>query len=336
MSYSARRASTAIVSLLLVASVNACALEKKDDAEAFREAVPQAEAVKVDGPEAAEGTARTRAGRTGLLAEWQIGSGDVAYWYAWTRRVRDGVNRITGAVLGSVWYVVHTQPALLSEDEAIWGPHTDALEPATWRFRVTRVAEHTYDYVLEGRPKASTSDGDYRPVLVGRGYGKASPQHGDGSFTIDLEVARELDPVKHEGQSGTVKVTHDLPAELTTRAKALPRVITAELKPEGDEYITITSTAREDGSGRIDCDAHVDLDESRNTAPEDVTIVSRWLNTGAGRADITVANGDLPDSARIVTAVECWGSDFARVYYTDDAELAPTEGDEDACAFEPL
>ncbi len=167
-----------LVAIFVAAAASACTLEKKDDVGAFREAIPQAEAVTVDGPESAAGDSATRSGGSGLMAEGQAGAGDAAYWYAWTRHVRDGVNAVTASVLGSVWYIVHTEPTEVSEDEAIWGPYTDALEPVTWRFRVTRVGEHTYDYVLEGRPKASTSDGDYRSVLVGKGYGKASEQHG--------------------------------------------------------------------------------------------------------------------------------------------------------------
>jgi hypothetical protein len=334
MSRRIRRTTGSLFSLFAAAAASACTLEKKDDVGPFREAIPQAEAVKVDGPESVAGESRSRSGSSGLLAEEQSGSGDPAYWYAWTRRVRDGVNAITGRVLGSVWYIVHTEPSDVSSDEAIWGPYTDALEPVTWRFRVTRVGEQTYDYVLEGRPKVSTSDDAYRPVLLGRGYGKASEQHGDGSFTSDLDAARELDPVEHRDDSGSVKVTHDLPRDVTRRLNALPRVITAELRPAGEQSLTVKSTANEDGTGVIECDAFVDIDDRKATAPEDVTIVSRWRNSGAGRADITIANGDLPKSTPIVNAVECWGTDFTRVYYSDDAEFAPTEGDETACAYD--
>ncbi len=334
MSHRIRCTTGAVLAIFVAVGASACTLEKKDDVGAFREAIPQAEAVTVDGPDAVAGESGSRSGGSGLMAEGQSGSGDPAYWYAWTREVRDGVNAVTAGVLGSVWYIVHTEPTEVAKDEAIWGPYTDALEPVTWRFRVTRVGEHTYDYVLEGRPKLSTSDGDYEAVLLGRGYGKESERHGDGTFTVDLDTARKLDPLKHEGESGSVKITHDLPRDVTTRLNALPRVVTAELRPEGEQYLTIKSTANEDGTGRLDCDAFVDIDDSKATTPEDVTIVSRWQNTGAGRADITIANGDLPAGTELVTAVECWGADFTRVYYGDDVDFAPTEGDETACAYD--
>jgi hypothetical protein len=182
---------------------SACTLQKQGDVSEYREAIPERDAVFVDGPESTQGDSSTRSGSSGLLADAPAGT-TWAEWYAWTREVRDGVNGITAAVLGSVHIIVHSQPTEVGDDEAVWGPWGDALEPATYRFRATRVAEHEIDYVLEGRPRASVSDDDYRAVLSGKGYSKRHDRHGDGFFTIDLDVARDLDPFKHQDDSGTV------------------------------------------------------------------------------------------------------------------------------------
>ena len=40
-----------------------------------------------------------------------------------------------------------------------------------------------------------------------------------------------------------------------------------------------------------------------------------------------------PAETRQVSATECWGEDFTRVYYADSIELAPTEGDASLCAY---
>ena len=321
--------------LCLSLAVSACTLEKRDDVSEYREAIPQKEAVVVDGPESAQGDSQSNSGARGLLAGGAA-AGDWAEWYAWTRNVRDGVNVITAAVLGSVHYIVHTEPTEVGDDSATWGPYSDALEPVTWRFRATRVADHEYDYVLEGRPKTSTDESDYRVVLEGKGFSKRDDRHGDGHFSIDLDVARELDPLKHEDDSGTVTVTHDLPRDIGTRLGALPRLITAEIHPAGEQWVRVKSTASEDNTGELDTDAFVDIDETKMTAPEDVHIVSRWQADGAGRADITIAGGDLPATMEMVEAVECWGTDFTRVYYDDSVDFAPTEGDASACAYDAL
>lgn len=325
-----------IIALVLgLAGASGCTFDLADEGSEFREAVPQQAAIAVPGPgdsAAMQHGASVTGPERGLEG---IAPTTTAYWYGFTRNVRDGVNQVTGAVLGSVWYIVHTRPTSVDADTATWGPYTDALEPVTWRFRVKRVGAQHFDYELDGRPKTSTSDADYKVVLSGDGWGRLSEHHGDGTFVIDLDAARALDPMKHQNDSGKVTIVHDLPRTISEDAFAMPRTITADVRPSATpEWVTITSTANTDGTGRLDVDAHVDIDASHTTAIEDVGVISRWHADGAGRADITLSGGDVPASYGSVTASECWGSDFARVYYSDNVNYAPTEGNAAACAYD--
>jgi len=321
-------------------------LDKQDDSEEYRDAVPLREAVLVAGPEtdAASDTSaasvRTSPGaRTLAVGPSSPGAGRVPYakWYGFTRAVRGGVNLVTAAVLGSAWVIVHSEPSSLKDGEATWGPYTDALEPVTYRFRVTRVAEAEYDYVLEGRPKASRSDRDYRAVLEGHGYGKHHAQHGEGEFTIDLGVAHDLDPIAHENDSGTLHIVHQLPHDLGDGTGGLPRQIVAEVKPDPNvnpQSYTITSNANPDGTGSLHVDAHADVDDTQSTQLEDIGIDSRWRADGAGRADVAITGGDIPADPGVVTAVECWGADFLRKYYADSIDFEPSEGEAKACVYD--
>jgi len=287
--------------------------------------------VNVDGPDTAQGDAATEAQSSGTLA---AGTGsDPAFWYGFTRDLRDGVNVVTGVVLASVWAVVHTEPSEVDQDHAVWGPYDgDALDPARYRLTVTRIGEHHFRYVLEGQSK---SGGGYLSVLDGDGYSRASAQHGDGQFVLNLANAKVLDPSRHENDSGTVTIVHDLPADIGLKHDALPRTITATVTTDGGASMVITSMAHEDHTGEIDLQAHVDIDPSHDTALEDVTLTSRWLATGAGQAQVGISGGDLPAAGLTagVTALECWGSDFAQVYYTDTPEIQPTSGDPSECVF---
>jgi hypothetical protein len=314
-----------------------CVLEKKDDdVGRFREAIPEAKAVEVSGPESAQ--SQTGAQSTPMADDEPWANGPWAKYYGFTRHVRQGVNGTAGIVLGSIWLIVHTQPSDVTENEAIWGPYTDALEPATYRFRVTEVAEDEYDYKLEGRPKGSSSDADYRAVLSGKGWGRGHEKHGDGFFEIDLDTAKALDSFNHGDDSGTVKITHDLPPDITSNLFSQPRSVTAEVYPSStDEWFTATSNSREDGTGTLVVTAHADADDTNLTAKEDIVIASQWNNQGAGRADITITGGDVPVDTNTITAVECWDSDFYRVYYDDSVSYEATEGDAALCAFsEPM
>jgi hypothetical protein len=318
------------LAFVLAASAHfGCSVQKADTNE-FEQALPAQGTVGVDGPDGARADSSTAAGMRGTLADGA--SSDPAFWYTFTRDVRDGVNAVTALVLVSVWVVVHTEPSEIDEDHAVFGPYKgDALDPARYRLTVTRIGEHHFRYVLAGQKK---SGGDYLNVLDGDGYSRASEHHGDGQFVMDLTNAKLLDPTRHANDSGTVTIVHDLPPDIDVRHDALPRTITATVNPEGEATLDIASIANADHTGEIDLSAHADIDPSHATALEDVTLVSRWQSTGAGRADIGISGGDLPAAGfASVTAVECWGSDFSRVYYTDSAGLQPTTGSPAECVY---
>ena len=321
-----------VVSVMAIGSVCGCVSQPDDQVEAIRQALPGKESTQLSGPEsnAAQPSAVDTANDAGAAPA----NAPYATFYTFTRGVRDGVNKITAAILGTVWYIVNTKPTILQQDQAVWGPYTDALEPATWRFRVTHEGGAQYAYVLEGRPKESSSDQDYRTVLSGVGYAKGDDKHGDGSFTIDLDTARALDPVAHQDDSGTINVVHDLPPTVTTELAPLPRTIEVTvLASNSPAHLDILSIAREDHTGTLVVDGLADVDASKQTALEDVTVNSQWNALGAGRSDVTIAGGDVPAALSPVTVVECWDQQFKQSYYKDSAGISPTAGDVNACAF---
>jgi hypothetical protein len=318
---------------LALGALSGCTLDKKDDAaEAFREAVPQEKSVALSGPDS-NGTTSTAAATPSRRTLGTAPTTPYAKWYGFTRGMRQGVNQVTAGVLGGVWAILHVPPTMLGKDVAVWGPYTDELEPVTYRFRITRIAPDEYDYTLDGRPKSSTDDTEFRAVLTGHGYGRPHSLHGRGEFRIDLDVAKALDPFAHEEDSGTVQVNYELPRDFLDNPNFLPRSITAKVDPAGEAEYTVESLALLDRTGSIHVDAHVDIAEEKNTKLEDVVIDSRWNQAGAGRADIDFAGGDLPSSIPMVAAVECWGTDFLQSYYTDSVGFSPTVGVESACVY---
>lgn len=301
-----------------------------DDEElvSLRQALPNQAAMQLQGPEsAAAEPAITHAAAAPQDAPY-------AKFYTFTRNVRDGVNAVTAGVLGTVWFIVHTKPTSVEHGQATWGPYTDSLEPATWRFSVTRIAGNEYEYTLQGRPKESSSEADYQTVLDGTGYGKSDPKHGDGQFTIDLDAARALDPVKHPNDSGLITIVHELPPTVTEELAPLPRNIQVTLAPSiSAAHLDIVSIAREDRTGTLIVDGIADIDESKGTALEDVTVASQWDAAGAGRSDVTLSGGDVPAALDPLTLVECWDTHFKQSYYKDSADSAPQVAEINACAF---
>ncbi|MET0595443.1 MAG: hypothetical protein ABW133_22280 [Polyangiaceae bacterium] len=288
-----------------------------DDGERFREPIPQASEVSLALPGAS-----TAASSPETLA---FASGaERAKFYEFTRSVSDGVDGVTRAILGSIWIVVHTRPTTVSAHEATWGPGADnALAPVVWRLKVTEVSDGVFDYQLDGRPKGSMAEADYLSVLKGRGYGRSHAEHRNGSFTVDHDNAKTLDPAKNHDQ-GTTKIDHHL--------SSWPATIAVAIRPTpAPQWTDITVTHQKDGAGAVDVNALTDIeDKNKDGKLEDVVMHNRWAKDGAGRADVQISGGSVPV---LVKATECWSPVFERSYYTDNAGLAPTEGDPASCVF---
>jgi hypothetical protein len=307
----------AAMALGVFASVATGCVASTDDGDKFREPLPAASDMNLAVPRSWGATTRS-----GLA----VGPSDApayAKFYQFTRDVTDGVDLVTGIVLGSVWLVVHTHPTTIDEHQATWGPgNGDALSPVVWRLVVTEVDKGVFDYELDGRPKASTSDADYLAVLKGRGYGREHAEHRNGSFTIDNDAARTLDPAR-ANDHGTTKITHHL--------HDWPATIAVELRPTpAPDWLDIAVTHRSDGSGDVDVNGLVDVGEPKDGTLEDVVVHSRWASTGAGRADVQISGGSAPT---LVKASECWSTSFVRSYYTDNVGLEPAAGDPATCVF---
>jgi len=307
------KASSKIVVLALIsAAFGGGCTETSDDADRFREPIPVKEEVALAVPNATSTTTQ------GLRIATNGTSGEVARWYKLTREFTGGVDGATALILGGVWAIVNTPPTSIENKKAVWGPGSgNALEPAVWRFTVTEVGNAEYDYVLEGQPK---SGGDWRTVLRGKGYGKSRPEHRQGTFTIDNDAYRTLEPTYGKDE-GTAKFVYDL--------RGTPSSIDVELRPPAAKgWIDLRVKHEAKGAGSIVVEGLGDLDESKATKLEDVKVTSRWTLNGSGRADVSIKNGDLPFP---VDATECWSPSFARVYYKDTADFEPPVGTESSC-----
>lgn len=309
-------------------SLTACPPPDKDVAT-FREVLPTAQDVKLDVPvgDAASTTQALPALSPGLVIQDANGAGQFAQFYTLTRQLFDLTNVGTAWVLGMVWTVVQFQPTTISDSTATWGPWSESLHPAEWRFQISELSDGAYTYVLEGRAKGS--DDPFEAVLTGDGFDKTSGSHGKGTFTFNHDVANKLDPARllAEKSDGTITVTYDL--------RALPTRIQVETRPSSDErWYDIEVTRETSGGGRVDLSGSMNIEGTTSASLEDLVMHSRWDVSGAGRADAVVSGGDLSELNDALKLSECWSEKFSRVYYKDNYETQPTVGEESSCAFQ--
>lgn len=249
-------------------------------------------------------------------------AGQLATWYVATRGVELTFNGGSAWVLDLLHAIVKFPVTSVADDTLTWGPWSDALSPAEYKLDVHVVGDGTFGYALSGRSK-TTAGAVFEPVIHGTADPRAGELAASGEFVIDFDAGRRVNPIDGGDDHGSVDAHYDLAkrhldlAITTTDDRGEP--VVADYAYDGAD----------DGSG--DMTFEFSADAGGGSALETSTLRSRWLATGAGRADARIAGGDLGTAE--ITASECWDTAFARVYYGDSAGFAPTEGSETSCAF---
>lgn len=292
-----------------------------DQAQAFRDGFPKADEVTMKAPGGTKGQplagASTR--RDGL-------EGDASLFHAFTRGVTVLVNGGAVLTLGLVEEITEYPPTTLTQDQAVWGPHTNALSPNTWRFTVTRTAPNEYSYALEGKPKTA-ADSAYRVVLSGS-HVHTGYKLGTGAFLLDFDAAQTLP--EHGPEVGRVQYEYARPAAGATIVvdANFDDVRDADTGALVDAAYRYREVPANGGALEFQLNKNV---VTSGPALEVVTVKSRWLETGAGRSDARVSGGDVPGQS--ATIAECWDSNFLSRYAAASFNPAAGWGTEAACAF---
>lgn len=292
-----------LLATVLASSLVAC-VSNDDPPAAVRTAIPTADQVQIKLPES---TARA--------------VGDLAVYYAATRNVTRAFNGGSAWVLTLVHTIVQFPVTTVDGNVYTWGPWSNALDPAEYKLEVTALADGTFDYQLSGRNK-SNPGAAFEVVIDGHADPRPGPLSGNGSFLLDFDAGARVNPVDNAGDRGTISAGYDLAQRHLDLA--------IDSVDDRGEVVSADYAYNETAAGGGDMVFVYTTDAGGTPAEEQATLRSRWLPTGAGRADARLSGGDLQDGA---TASECWSDAFRRVYYTDSVIFSPTEGDPTACAF---
>jgi len=289
----------------------------------FRAALPSKELVETKAP--------AKAGQ-GLEADVhaQGGQGQTSDMYQLTRGASLFVNGGTVRVLSLVDAVTKHRPTSVTEDSAVWGPHSDALDPNAWKLTVTKTGEGMYSYTLEAKGK-NEADSAFKTLLSGKHTarmdvgGEPVEGFGSGEFTLDWDAAQTLP--KHDDNVGKMTVRYSRLDETSgaTVDADFRQVKDRETGQRVDADYRYKSTPS--AGGEFQFGLTKDWYQPGNTASaaERLTIKSRWQQSGTGRSDIRVSGGDLAHEA---TANECWDSNFASQFLKISFEANPRYGTE--------
>ncbi len=255
---------------------------------------------------------------------------EFAQYYVTTRTVTEGVNGIIEAILGTVGYVTTLTPSWTDDTrtEAMWGPYSDSgLDPVETGLWVRMEDDGSYTWALFNVPQGGSVETDAVAIVAGIVDEGSTRDDASGQFAVDFTTASGMDP--------GVGLTGEWAVQYAYDVDGVGAVVAANDYGlvNGAERVDAAYAYNEDyaGAGEMDLAWLDDIDGQGSN--ELATMRSRWEADGQGRGDVQVAGGSL--GGLVVSASECWGTSFSRVYYADDAGLQPTEGEEGDCAFTP-
>ena len=298
---------TALLAAVVMMSATGCPQKDEEgSAEEARDAIPGAEYMKVDVPVSAHNKVPA--------------VGQVAPSYLLTVGTATVLNGGAAFVLIMVKTIVSFPVTSKQGGTYIWGPWTDSgLKPGEYRLTAKMNGNGDYEWNLQGRKKAEGASAAFKTIISGVAT-PGRPNRGSGSFTIDFDAARTIDPFPAD-ETGQISVTYDL--------ESAPIDVTMDAE-HGADTLHYAYQQAADGSGQLLFTVHADTDDV-GTQSETSTIRSRWRATGTGRADITITGGDL--GALTATASECWSTSFLRTYAVATVAWMASEGDAASCAF---
>jgi hypothetical protein len=287
----------------------------------FRDGLPSKQMVEVKAP---GGSSSQRLESTEVSA---FAPGDTSDFYRLTRGATVVVNGGTAAVLNLIEEITEHPPTSLNGDTAVWGPHTDALSPNTWKLSVTQTAEHAYSYKLEGKAKTA-GDSAFKVILSGThtiatdAQGNRLRDFGSGTLKLDWDAAQTLP--EHDQNVGTADIRYSrVSAQAAATVEADFRNVKDDERPGTRVNADYRYKETPGTGGEFDFAIDKNLDKDPNRpAIEHLTIKSRWGQSGAGRAEVKVSGGDV--GATPATVSECWDANFASQYL--DISFAPTYG----------
>ena len=250
--------------------------------------------------------------------------------------VQLGVSVNTGVIwtLGLLKSITDLTPNSCTDTACTWGPGALALDPVSWKFEVSYDAgSGAYDYTLSGQAK-SGGDGQFHSVVTGTATPTGVAHRGTGNFTVDLDESHALNPNKSDVGKLQVSYSNATAGTASINATFLG---TADSTHAGQTDNALYTYA-EDGIGGGSLQA-----AARNlTSGNLLSIDSRWVASGAGRADVGVTIKDGTGSAFTATESECWASSTSTtpapyhvVYFSssDAANLGADSGSAANCAF---
>jgi hypothetical protein len=283
-----------------------------------RSALPQASTVQLGTPAAETSSAALTTGQLtqalGQTASSQSEYATASYWTAFT------VNVGVAFTLDLVKFITSLNPTSCDASSCTWGPWVGDAGLNRYELVVEKQGD-AFAWALSGQN--AITNAAFVPLVSGLAYPGPDRDHGKGSFTIDFDAQDALahGPAWVKEDFGTVAVQYDNLATISIQATLLNGRNRDPQNPE--DMNAVYAFNRDPGNGGVLQVAVENLSTS-----EILSLRTRWIGTGAGRADAHYVSGTVD-----AVASECWDTaalGFREVY---DSQY-PDVGPQSACVFD--
>lgn len=327
---------------LFLGAVSGC---NRDDAVEFAGILPEDRHVSINVPGGGDGQALV---------------GERSEFYETTYNVSRGLNGGVAWVLALSREISRLPPTSRSGDTYVWGPSKpEGLERISWRFTATKLEERHWSFFLEGRPKGSSAESDFKKIYEGEVTKAAGNDRGHGTLAILFDNSQALE---QKTCSASNRDVMEGTANVTWAADTEPRsvgIVFSNFRNACDEGATrqpatYNYVEAQDGSGNFQFSLQGNIHKLVENKPglERWTMRSRWMSEGKGRADVTLGEGEIPTdltangfTGNAIIATECWDDLFNVSFQTTEPtdlpqalkdSIRPTQGDPALCAYATL
>lgn len=332
------RTSLSLVAILCIA---ACGLP--DDAE-FRGAPPQPQQVTVAFPGVS-----TMSIRPPKEDDTPKGT-ELASYYKLAQNLATQMNGSSLQLLSVARVMVQLPATTRMGQSRTFGPYAPGgADPLTYRLVISKLGDAVFAYTLSARgPSVGMTESEYLTVLEGAVTQGESIGSGKGRMTVYFDNRRKLSPPSCE--QGRIdfdfdSLGHPALLDITLSQSGSQNPQNRKCKQEPPRDGRFHAERSEDGSGSFIFDVRSDVHQGDASRPmlETVLLHSRWDQTGQGRADGKIADGEVTtdlrnagQSERYVTFSQCWNEVGKTLYQVSEPEslrLIAKLGDEKLCVL---
>jgi hypothetical protein len=258
---------------------------------------------------------------------------DSAEYYRATRSAIATFNGMVDKLTGLIDVVRGTVATSRHGNQRIWGPWPAENQPG-WQVRVvmqrTTVSDTQLrvDYWVQVRPQGA-DDSAWVGFLTGYFISAGSARTGQGEIHLWVETVRAAGfPVNQD--PGLVELVR---VDIAYSNASFPIAVSLYIEKVAsakDRVGKMDYLQNQDGSGYLTFDWEGKTDAG---LPITAQMLSRWIGSGVGRADLTADLTPLRTGVITLLGIDCWGTDTVATYsyrYGDD----PLKPGQETCLFQ--